>query len=528
MNPVPESAAKLQKDSGARLRAIPSVDELLLQPRLVALAERSGRGLVIQAVRQVLADFRARLKSEPSQPAVPNREAFDSAKFEVGIVAEVVAAVIVKVEVALAPSLRRVINATGVVLHTNLGRSPLSQAAVAQIAATAAGYSNLEYDVARGERGKRDVHTGRMLAELVGTESAIVVNNNAAAVFLVLNTLAKSAEVIVSRGELIEIGDGFRIPDIMAESGALLREVGTTNRTRLRDYERAITDHTRLLLRVHPSNFRITGFTERPSLRELVELGERFHLPVYEDLGSGCIADLSTSGIAEPVARASCEAGASVITFSGDKLLGGPQAGIIAGKKEIVERIRANPLFRALRVDKLTIAALEATLQSYLRGALDEIPALRMIRLIPGRNRAARAKLLRKISPRAASRCKAGNPSRLFSDRRRLHSRSATPHHADRHLDAPPLRRTTRRPSAQATNQQPSWRNNVCRNASHRPHRRRPPNPRPPHSEPRRRKRNRLRPSNRPRLNMSRLSLRPLRSDLCVLCVKSFRAPATN
>ena len=381
MNPVPESAAKLQKDSGARLRAIPSVDELLLQPRLVALAERSGRGLVIQAVRQVLADFRARLKSEPSQPAVPNREAFDSAKFEVGIVAEVVAAVIVKVEVALAPSLRRVINATGVVLHTNLGRSPLSQAAVAQIAATAAGYSNLEYDVARGERGKRDVHTGRMLAELVGTESAIVVNNNAAAVFLVLNTLAKSAEVIVSRGELIEIGDGFRIPDIMAESGALLREVGTTNRTRLRDYERAITDHTRLLLRVHPSNFRITGFTERPSLRELVELGERFHLPVYEDLGSGCIADLSTSGIAEPVARASCEAGASVITFSGDKLLGGPQAGIIAGKKEIVERIRANPLFRALRVDKLTIAALEATLQSYLRGALDEIPALRMIRL---------------------------------------------------------------------------------------------------------------------------------------------------
>ncbi|MGB8799298.1 MAG: L-seryl-tRNA(Sec) selenium transferase [Candidatus Acidiferrales bacterium] len=381
MNPVPESAAKLQKDSGARLRAIPSVDELLLQPRLVALAERSGRGLVIQAVRQVLADFRARLKSEPSQPAVPNREAFDSAKFEVGIVAEVVAAVIVKVEVALAPSLRRVINATGVVLHTNLGRSPLSQAAVAQIAATAAGYSNLEYDVARGERGKRDVHTGRMLAELVGTESAIVVNNNAAAVFLVLNTLAKSAEVIVSRGELIEIGDGFRIPDIMAESGALLREVGTTNRTRLRDYERAITDRTRLLLRVHPSNFRITGFTERPSLRELVELGERFHLPVYEDLGSGCIADLSTSGIAEPVARASCEAGASVITFSGDKLLGGPQAGIIAGKKEIVERIRANPLFRALRVDKLTIAALEATLQSYLRGAYDEIPTLRMIRL---------------------------------------------------------------------------------------------------------------------------------------------------
>jgi L-seryl-tRNA(Ser) seleniumtransferase len=373
MNLVPESAAKLQKDPGARLRAIPSVDELLLHPRLAALVENSGRALVTQSVRQVLTDFRARLKNEPAQSAVPNSETVDSV--------EIIAAVVQTVEATLAPSLRRVINATGVILHTNLGRAPLSPAAVAQITATAAGYSNLEYDVARGERGKRDVHTGRVLAELIGSEFAIVVNNNAAAVFLVLNTLAKAAEVIVSRGELIEIGDGFRIPDIMTESGALLREVGTTNRTRLRDYERAITDRTRLLLRVHPSNFRITGFTERPSLQELVALGERFHLPVYEDLGSGCIADLSASGIAEPVARASCEAGASVISISGDKLLGGPQAGIIAGKKEIVERIRANPLFRALRVDKLTIAALEATLQSYLRGAFDEIPTLRMIRL---------------------------------------------------------------------------------------------------------------------------------------------------
>ncbi len=315
MNPVPESAAKLQKDSGARLRAIPSVDELLLQPRLVALAEKSGRSLVTQAVRQVLADFRARLKSEPAQSAVPNPEGLDSSGLQARVFAEVVAEVMVKVEAALAPSLRRVINATGVVLHTNLGRAPLSVAALAQISATAASYSNLEYDVARGERGKRDVHTGRLLAELVGAESAIVVNNNAAAVFLVLNALAKGAEVIVSRGELIEIGDGFRIPDIMNESGALLREVGTTNRTRLRDYERAITDRTRLLLRVHPSNFRITGFTERPSLAELVALGERFHLPVYEDLGSGCIADLAANGIAEPVARASCDAGASVITF---------------------------------------------------------------------------------------------------------------------------------------------------------------------------------------------------------------------
>jgi L-seryl-tRNA(Ser) seleniumtransferase len=360
MNPAPESAAKTQKDASLGLRAIPSVDELLGRPRLLALAEQSGRALVTRAVREVLAQVRVQLKTDPPQTKEPSTTTFELPHLE--------SRVIVEVERILAPSLRRVINATGVVLHTNLGRAPLSPAAAAQIAETATHYSNLEYDVPSGERGKRDAHTSRLLAELVGTEAAIVVNNNAAAVFLVLNTLAKGAEVIVSRGELIEIGDGFRIPDIMAESGALLREVGTTNRTRL-------------LLRVHPSNFRITGFTERPALEELVGLGERFHIPVYEDLGSGCIADLAASGIAEPVARASCDAGASIVTFSGDKLLGGPQAGIIAGKKEFVDRIRLNPLFRALRVDKLTIAALEVTLKSYLRGALDEIPALRMIRL---------------------------------------------------------------------------------------------------------------------------------------------------
>lgn len=373
MNPTPESAAKMQKDGSSRLRAIPAVDELLGRPRLRALAQKSGGELVTRAVRDVLAELRAQLKADSTQSNEPIAPTFELAHLESRVIAEV--------ERILAPSLRRVINATGVVLHTNLGRAPLAPAAAAQIAETATHYSNLEYDVARGERGKRDVHTARLLAELVGAEAAIVVNNNAAAVFLVLNTLAKDAEVVVSRGELIEIGDGFRIPDIMTESGALLREVGTTNRTRLRDYERAITEHTRLLLRVHPSNFRITGFAERPSLAELVALGERCHIPVYEDLGSGCIADLAASGVAEPVARASCEAGASIVSFSGDKLLGGPQAGIIAGKKEFVDRIRQNPLFRALRVDKLIIAALEVTLQSYLRGALDEIPALRMIRL---------------------------------------------------------------------------------------------------------------------------------------------------
>jgi L-seryl-tRNA(Ser) seleniumtransferase len=373
MNPAPESAAEMQKGARAGLRAIPSVDELLGRPRLLALAEQSGRALVTQAIRDVLAQLRVQLKTDPAQLNQPGAATFELPHLESRIIAEV--------ERILAPSLRPVINATGVVLHTNLGRAPLSPAAAAQITETATHYANLEYDIPRGERGKRDVHTSRLLAELVGAEAAIVVNNNAAAVFLVLNTLAKGAEVVVSRGELIEIGDGFRIPDIMAESGAVLREVGTTNRTRLGDYERAITDRTRVLLRVHPSNFRITGFTERPALEELVALGERFHLPMCEDLGSGCIADLAASGIAEPIARASCDAGASIVTFSGDKLLGGPQAGIIAGKKEFVDRIRLNPLFRALRVDKLTIAALEVTLKSYLRGALDEIPTLRMIRL---------------------------------------------------------------------------------------------------------------------------------------------------
>jgi L-seryl-tRNA(Ser) seleniumtransferase len=373
MNPVPRSAARLQEETASRLRAIPSVDELLGRPLLQQLAQKSGRELVAQAVRKVLAETRALLKAETTQPSDSATATIEPAQLESRVADEV--------KRVLTPSLRRVINATGVVLHTNLGRAPLSPAAAAEIAEAATHYSNLEYDVPRGERGKRDVHTSRLLADLVGAESAIVVNNNAAAVFLILNTLAKAAEVIVSRGELIEIGDGFRIPDIMAESGAILREVGTTNRTRLRDYERAINDTTRLLLRVHPSNFRITGFTERPTLEELVALGERFHIPVYEDLGSGCIADLTASGIAEPVARASCDAGAAIVSFSGDKLLGGPQAGIIAGKKEFVDRIRQNPLFRALRVDKLTIAALEVTLKSYARGALDEIPALRMIRL---------------------------------------------------------------------------------------------------------------------------------------------------
>ncbi len=355
----------------ALLRQLPSVDELLSRPRLARLAQHVEHAVLVEAARAVLAQQRSAVAREPGAAGAPGLASPE----------EIEERVAREVESALALSLRPVINATGVVLHTNLGRAPLAAEAIEHLRRTAAAYSNLEYDLAVGARGKRDVHVARLLARLVGAEAAIVVNNNAAAVFLVLNSLAKGGDVIVSRGELIEIGDAFRIPDIMAESGAVLREVGTTNRTRLADYERAISERTRLLLRVHPSNFRIVGFTERPRLEELVELGRRAGLPVFEDLGSGCLVDLSPYGLDEPVARASLTAGASVVSFSGDKLLGGPQAGIIAGKKELVERVRRNPLFRALRVDKLTIAALEATLSACLRGALDEIPALRMIRL---------------------------------------------------------------------------------------------------------------------------------------------------
>lgn len=353
--------------------------------------QKSGRKLVTSTIRTVLSDARKQISTRALGADGGTVDAKNDDDLESLVVSEV--------ENILAPSLRRVINATGVVLHTNLGRAPLARQAVARIVATAPLYNNLEYDLARGERGKRDAHTSRLLAELCGTETAIVVNNNAAAVLLVLHALAKGEEVIVSRGELIEIGDGFRIPDIMAESGAVLREVGTTNRTGIRDYEDAINDRTRLLLRVHPSNFRVTGFTDRPSLEELVALGKNVNLPVYEDLGSGCLADLTAAGIAEPVVRSSGEAGVSVMSFSGDKLLGGPQAGMIAGKKEIVDRIRRNPLFRALRVDKLTIAALEVTLKSYLRGALDEIPALRMIRLSAAEIGSRAEQLLAKLRP---------------------------------------------------------------------------------------------------------------------------------
>jgi L-seryl-tRNA(Ser) seleniumtransferase len=365
-----ESGSKrsISDEQAELLRRIPSVDELLAQPRLKMLAGRVERGLLLEVTRAALADLRARVANERNVAVL----ALSPGSLEDYIANEV--------ERILARSLEPVINATGVILHTNLGRAPLPEAVVEEFRRTATQYSNLEYDLAAGARGKRDVHTAHLFERLTGTEAAIVVNNCAAAVLLVLAALAKGGEVIVSRGELIEIGDGFRIPEIMAESGAVLREVGTTNRTRIADYENAINQRTRLLLRVHPSNFTITGFAEKPSLDELVALSRRSGLPLVEDLGSGCLVDLIESGISEPVVRQSIEAGVSVVTFSGDKLLGGPQSGIIAGKKELVAQARRHPLFRALRVDKLTIAALEATLGAYLRAAWEEIPTLRMIR----------------------------------------------------------------------------------------------------------------------------------------------------
>jgi L-seryl-tRNA(Ser) seleniumtransferase len=369
------------------LRQIPSVDELLAQPRLMALSKRVDRNLVVEVARAVLADLRGRIAEDLNWTAI----SLDGASVE-----ELISA---QVEKILSRSLQPVINATGVILHTNLGRAPLPESVVDEFRRSATQYSNLEYDLEAGARGKRDVHTGELLTRLTGAEAAIVVNNCAAAVLVTLAALARGGEVIVSRGELIEIGDGFRIPEIMEQSGAILREVGTTNRTRLKDYENAINEKTRVLLRVHPSNFKVTGFTDKPSLEELVALSQRSGPPLVEDLGSGCLVDLSAQGVSEPTVRQSVEAGVSVVMFSGDKLLGGPQAGIIAGKKELIARVRRYPLFRALRVDKLTIAALEATLGAYLRVAWDEIPTMRMIRMTAQELKRRAENFIRELRP---------------------------------------------------------------------------------------------------------------------------------
>jgi L-seryl-tRNA(Ser) seleniumtransferase len=333
-----------------RLRDLPSVDEL---------ASESDDPLAVEAARQVVARARERIQAgdDPGDLAAQLQAELSAAR---------------------TPRLRRVINATGVIVHTNLGRAPLAEAALERVREIGRGYSNLEYDVAAGGRGSRQDHVAGILHRLTGAEAALVVNNNAAAVMLALAALAEGREVLVSRGELIEIGDGFRIPDVLERSGARLREVGTTNRTRAADYETAIGPETAVLLRVHQSNFRVVGFTEQPSLRELSDVAQRHGLPLVDDLGSGALIDIGD----EPTARASLAAGADLVCFSGDKLLGGPQAGIIVGRAELVEKLRRHPLQRALRADKLTLAALEGTLTLAI-DAPDEIPVLRMLREPP-------------------------------------------------------------------------------------------------------------------------------------------------
>src|SRR5436309_11595946 len=381
------SKRTISAEQAELLRQIPSVDELLAQPRLAALSKRVDRNLVVKVAIAVLEDLRTRIAGDSNWTAL-------------GLNASTVEELIsTEVERILSRSLQPVINATGVILHTNLGRAPLTETVVDEFRRTATQYSNLEYDLEAGARGKRDVHTEELLTRLTGAEAAIVVNNCAAAVLVTLAALARGGEVIVSRGELIEIGDGFRIPEIMEQSGAILREVGTTNRTRLADYENAINEKTRVLLRVHPSNFKVTGFTDKPSIEELVALSQRSGLPLVEDLGSGCLVDLCEHGVSEPTVKQSVDAGVGPVTFTGDKPLGGPQAGILAGKKELIARVRRHPLFRALRVDKLTIAALEATLGAYLRAAWGEIPAIRMIRATPQELQHRAENFIRELRP---------------------------------------------------------------------------------------------------------------------------------
>ena len=356
-------------------RLLPSVDELLRSQPIGDLVIRFGHGATVEAARSITAELRTQLAAGVLD--------------EVGLrkaIEQLPAAIERCLQAGFSYSLRPVINATGVILHTNLGRAPLGDAALQHVVDVSRSYSNLEFDLAAGERGKRDVHVSRLFAQLfngAGRElSTIVVNNNAAAVLLALNALAEGGEVIVSRGELVEIGGSFRIPDVMTKSGAVLREVGTTNRTRISDYEQAIGERTKLLLRVHRSNFQIVGFTEQPSLEELAALGRKHRIPVMEDLGSGELFDLREVGIhGEPMIVDSLRAGIDLVTYSGDKLLGGPQAGLISGDPELVKQVRGNPLFRALRVDKMFYAALEATLLAYLREDYDAIPTLRMMRV---------------------------------------------------------------------------------------------------------------------------------------------------
>lgn len=362
-----------QRERSEYLRKIPKVDELLAAEEVQRLLRSHPKEVVLEGIRRGL---------EILRQDILGAERTEDLREEVFSLNHLLPLFEREIARQVSPHLRRAINATGVVIHTNLGRSPLGERALRRLVEVSRGYSNLEYDLSKGVRGSRYVHVEEILLRLSGAEAGMVVNNNAGAVLLALNTVAAGKEVVVSRGELVEIGGAFRIPDVMARSGAILKEVGTTNRTHLRDYEEAIGEDTSLLLKVHRSNYRVVGFTSEVTLEELVQLGERHGLPVMNDLGSGCFIDLSSYGLEkEPTVQEAIKAGADVVTFSGDKLLGGPQAGIILGKKELIDTIKINPLNRALRIDKLTLAALETTLVSYLSEgeAVKEIPTLHML-----------------------------------------------------------------------------------------------------------------------------------------------------
>jgi len=354
-------------DIQALLRQLPSVDNLLKSGQVQALQRKYPNAFILRAVRSAVDRLRERIKAGIQE------------EVDGGEIIEEVVAILNEIT---RPRLRPVVNATGIVIHTNLGRAPLSRKVLENVFAIAEGYSNLEYDLEAGRRGKRYAHIKKIINEITGAEDCLVVNNNAAAVLLCLSALARDREVIVSRGELIEIGGSFRIPDVMQQGGAILREVGTTNKTHLRDYENAINENTAMLLKVHRSNYRISGFTQEVPVRDLVSLGEKYDLPVMYDLGSGCLADLRPLGIHdEPTVQEVVRTGVDLTTFSGDKLLGGPQAGIIVGRTDLIQELQRHPLTRALRVDKFTLAALESVFMCYAdpERAKQEVPVLKML-----------------------------------------------------------------------------------------------------------------------------------------------------
>jgi L-seryl-tRNA(Ser) seleniumtransferase len=360
-----------KENKSSLFREIPAVDHLLQSPHIKEILSNTPRKLVLRAIHEVLNEMRVQIAGA--------READDLPDFSLNTVVD---RIMECVSILSKQSLRHVINATGVIVHTNLGRSPLSRKVIARFSKLAGGYCNLEYDLEAGARGSRYVHVEDILREITGAEAAMVVNNNAAAVLIALNTIAKDREVIIARSELVEIGGSFRIPEVMRRSGAKMFEVGTTNKTTIKDYESAIDAQTALLLKVHKSNFQIVGFSEEVDLAELVTLGRKHSLPVMEDLGSGCLIDFSRYGLrGEPTVQDSIAKGADIVTFSGDKMLGGPQCGIILGGREIVSAIRQNQLARALRVDKLTIISLQETVHLYRdeKKAIRHIPTLRMM-----------------------------------------------------------------------------------------------------------------------------------------------------